>query len=49
MSWFIYPLAIIGFLSLVGTAGVLFAAWACHEEPDEDAKRRHARLMRGDS
>ena len=49
MSWIIYALAVVGFLSLVGTAGVLFAAWACHAETDEDAKRRHARLMRGDS
>lgn len=40
MSWVIYPLAVIGFLSLVGSAGVLFAAWACHEQPDEDANKR---------
>ena len=39
MSWVIYILATVGFLSLVGTAGVLFAAWACHTETDEDAKR----------
>lgn len=39
MSWVIYPLAILGFLSLCGTAGILFAAWACHEETDEDANR----------
>lgn len=36
MSWIIYALAVVGFLSLVGTAGVLFAAWACHTETDED-------------
>lgn len=40
MNWIIYALAIIGFLSVVGTAGVLFAAWACHEQPDEDANKR---------
>ena len=49
MIWIIKIFAVIGFLSLVGTAGVIFAAWACHSETDEDAKRRHARLMRGDS
>ena len=27
MSWVIYVLAIVGFLSLVGTAGVILAAW----------------------
>ena len=48
MSWVLYPLAIIGFLSLVGTAGVLFAAWACSLETDEDAKR-HDDVQGGDS
>lgn len=41
MSWVIYILVTFGFLSIVGTAGVLFAAWACHEETDEDAANRH--------
>ena len=39
MIWIIKIFAVIGFLSVVGTAGVLFAAWACHTETDEDAKR----------
>lgn len=41
MSWVIYILATFGFLSIVGTAGVLFAAWAFREEPDEDAQPNH--------